>query len=226
MRGWFVTGTDTNVGKTWVSVALMRALREQGHRVLAMKPVASGCRATPDGLRSDDALLLQEAASERLPYERVNPYAFEPPIAPHVAARQASITIELARIGAEAHALGAECDFLIVEGVGGWRVPLNRTQGVSDMAARLRLPVILVVGMRLGCINHALLTAESIQHSGLPLAGWVANMVEPEMEAVAEVVRELTLLLPAPFLGLMPHMHGRKPGQGAPALDLAPLLRL
>jgi dethiobiotin synthetase len=224
MRGWFVTGTDTGVGKTWVSVSLMHALREQGHRVLAMKPVASGCAKTEEGLRSGDALMLQEAASSSLPYERLNPYAFEAAIAPHIAARHAGVSIDMGRLAREARALGTECDYLVVEGVGGWYVPLSGQEKVSDLAVRIGLPVVLVVGMRLGCINHALLTAESIEHSGLKLAGWVANLVDPHMEAVAENVRDLSLRLRAPLLGLLPYMHGHHPRQAVHAMDLGPLL--
>ena len=203
----------------------MHALREEGKRVLAMKPVASGCDATAEGLRSQDALLLQAAASDPMPYEEINPYAFAPAIAPHLAAQSAGTEIDFERIAAQAEALGGKCDHLLVEGVGGWRVPLGAHQTVAELAARLGLPVILVVGLRLGCINHALLTAEGIERAGLPLAGWVANLVDPQMEAVIENVRELALRLPAPLLGIIPHLKGRHPRIATHVLDLSPLLR-
>lgn len=223
MTGWFVTGTDTGVGKTCVSVALMHALRARGKRVLGMKPVASGCTATSAGLRNGDAEQLLQAASFPVPYAQVNPYAFEPAVAPHIAAHRAGVRLDLEHIAATARALAAQADCLVVEGVGGWRVPLAGTMGVNDLAARLGLPVILVVGLRLGCINHALLTVESIEHSGLPLAGWVANLVDPQMEMVTENVQDLSVRLPAPLLGVIPYLHGHAPQQAAPALNLDPL---
>lgn len=224
MNGWFITGTDTGVGKTCVSVALMHALRARGKRVLGMKPVAAGCTATPEGLRNEDAEQLRQAASFLVPYEQVNPYAFERAVAPHIAAQRMGVSLDLDYIAATASALAAQADCLVVEGVGGWRVPLTGPLGVNDMAVRLGLPVILVVGLRLGCINHALLTAESIERSGLPLAGWVANLIEPEMEMVAENIRELSVRLPAPLLGLVPYLYGHPPEQAAPAFNLEPLL--
>ncbi len=225
MNGWFVTGTDTGIGKTFVSVALMHALRARGLTVLGMKPVAAGCRATADGLHNDDALMLQEAGSLPLDYAEVNPYAFEPPIAPHIAARQAGISVDVAAIADRVDALGTRADCVVVEGVGGWRVPLSERADVAALAAALGLPVILVVGLRLGCLNHALLTAESIERSGVELAGWVANLVDPHMVSVAENVQDLMLRLAAPLLGVMPHMHGRPPRLAAPALNIESLLQ-
>lgn len=225
MRGWFVTGTDTGVGKSWVSVALIRALRELGHTVGAMKPVAAGCVETAEGPRSRDALLLHSAASFPARYQQVNPYPLVSAIAPHLAARAAGLRIDIDLIAEEAEGLAAPADFLVVEGVGGWLVPLGPDLTVADMAARLRLPVILVVGLRLGCINHALLTAESILRSGLPLAGWVANLIDPKMEAVTENIREIGLRLPAPMIGLLPYLHGRHPRTAAHSLNVEPLLK-
>ncbi|MCW8828653.1 MAG: dethiobiotin synthase, partial [Gammaproteobacteria bacterium] len=180
-RGFFITGTDTEVGKTWCSLGLIARLRQQGHTVVAMKPVASGCAPTAAGLRNDDALKLQAQASVALAYETINPYAFEPAIAPHIAAELAGQRIELSTIVTSYRRLAAEAEISVVEGVGGWRVPLNDAQTVADLAGAIGLPVILVVGLRLGCINHALLTAESIRASGCTLAGWIANSVEPRM---------------------------------------------
>jgi dethiobiotin synthetase len=188
-----------------------------------MKPVASGCAPTAEGLRNDDALLLQAAASQPVAYERINRYAFEPAIAPHLAAARAQVTIALELIARDAEALAAGCDCVVVEGVGGWLVPLGPEQTVGDLARCLGLPVIMVVGMRLGCINHALLTAAAIEASGLPLAGWVANLIDPKMEAVADNARELALRLRAPLLGIVPHMHGHPPSQVAGILDISSL---
>lgn len=201
----FVTGTDTGCGKTFVSTALIHALRARGERVLAMKPVASGCESTPDGLRNADALALQAAASLQLPYERVNPFAFAPPIAPHIAAGQAGVRISLDAIIGSARQLAAQCDVLVVEGVGGWRAPLTDTEDVADLALRLRAGVVLVVGLRLGCINHALLTAAAIGAGGARLAGWVGNRLDPGMEHPEENLATLGARLSVPSLGYLPH---------------------
>lgn len=188
-QGLFITGTDTGVGKTRVSIALIESLKAHGQRVTAMKPVASGAQHTPAGLRNEDAEQLQRAASIAVPYEWVNPYCFAPAIAPHLAARAAGRSIELSRIIDAHDALTAQADWVIVEGVGGWKVPLGKQSTTVDLAAALGWPILLVVGLRLGCLNHALLTAEAIASSGLPFAGWVANYVDPhcsEADALAE----------------------------------------
>lgn len=180
-RGWFVTGTDTGVGKTTVAECLIAALNRAERRVAGMKPVASGCAPAGSGLRSDDALRLQAASSIALDYADVNPYAFEPAVAPHLAARAAAVDIDIEAVGRAYRRLGAQVDWIVVEGVGGWRVPIGAALTMADVARRLDLPVILVVGIRLGCLNHALLTAEAIARDGLSLAGWVANRVEGAM---------------------------------------------
>ena len=177
----FVTGTDTACGKTAVSLGLMWALQQRGLRALGMKPVASGSRVTAEGLRNDDALRLQAQGSWPLPYAAVNPYPFEPPIAPHIAAQQAGLEIELARLRRAYRELAAAADAVIVEGVGGWHVPLGPATAIADLVRELDLPVLLVVGLRLGCLNHALLSVESILGSAVPLAGWVATQVERDM---------------------------------------------
>jgi dethiobiotin synthetase len=223
MRGCFVTGTDTGVGKTWVSAGLIRALQARGRTTLGMKPVASGCEATAEGLRNEDAVALRAVGSRTVPYELVNPYAFAPPIAPHLAAEQADIEIALARISACFAELSAQSDFVVVEGVGGWMVPLNEREDVADLAAALELPVVLVVGVRLGCLNHALLSAEAIARRGLPLAGWVANLIEPETAFVEENVRTLEARLDAPLLGRIPFADELDPDAVAAALDVEPL---
>lgn len=198
-----MTGTDTEVGKTWVSQGLMALLAQSGERVLGMKPVASGCVMTGQGLRSDDALMLQRQATESVAYEWVNPYAFAPPIAPKAAAAQALVQISPQRIMACFNKLSATADWLVVEGVGGWRVPLNGDYDVAAMARQFNLPVVLVVAIRLGCINHARLTAESIVASGCKLGGWVGNCIQDE-QIEQDVVDELISQLQFPCLGIIP----------------------
>ena len=208
-RGIFVTGTDTGVGKTWVSTGLMAALQQRGLAVLGMKPVASGCEQTPAGLRNEDALLLQRQGSHPIDYQLLNPYAFAPPIAPHVAAAQAGTRIDLARLETNYKILSTQADVVVVEGAGGWLVPLNERDPMADLAARLELEVMLVVGLRLGCINHALLSVESIVRRGVPLAGWVANTLEPAMPVLAENLAALRAHIEAPLLGVVPHLAHR-----------------
>lgn len=205
MTSLFVTGTDTEVGKSWISHGLIRLLARSGKQVVGMKPVASGCRLTRDGLRSDDALLLQQAATRTPDYELVNPYAFEPPVAPEYAATQAGVTIDPAHILRCYRALDSVADAVVVEGVGGWRVPLAGGYDVAAMAAQLALPVLLVVNVRLGCLNHARLSAESIQASGLELIGWVANSPDA-VEVERATVSALERALPAPCLGVVPRL--------------------
>lgn len=202
--GLFVTGTDTGVGKTVVSLALMALLQGKGYTVAAMKPVASGCTRDRGRLVNDDACRLRLQADLALPYDDVNPYAFEPAIAPHLAAAEVARCIDLEVI-AEAHSrLAARADCTLVEGVGGWLVPLNAHQTVADLALRLGLPVVLVVGIRLGCLNHALLSARSIDAHGTPLAGWVANHLAPDTQRAAENVDSLRARIEAPLLGELP----------------------
>lgn len=205
--GWFITGTDTAVGKTLVAAGLVRALSGAGLRVGAMKPVASGCLATPDGLRNADAEMLRDECAVPFPYDQVNPYAFAPPIAPHLAAAEAGVAIDLQTILAAYRAIASRSEAVVVEGVGGWQVPLAGSLGVAELALALGLPVVLVVGLRLGCLNHALLTAESIARRGLPLAGWVANATDPECERVEGLVATLNERLAAPLLAQLPFLQ-------------------
>jgi len=200
IRGFFVTGTDTGVGKTCVSLGLMRALEAQGHTVVGMKPVASGCRAAANGLENDDALRLQGCSSLRVKYAQVNPYAFESAIAPHLAARINGVSIQIPVIRNSFRDLSEGADFVIVEGVAGWLVPINAEQTMQDVAIDLGLPVVLVVAIRLGCLNHALLTVDAIRKSGLRLAGWVANRIDPHCEHPDELVAALDERLPAALL--------------------------
>lgn len=199
----FITGTDTGVGKTTVACALIRLAREQGIRVCGWKPVATGCARGPKGLRNADTLALQKAAGTREPYERLNPYAFEPAIAPHLAAQAAGREIrvrELDRVHAE---LASDYELIVVEGAGGWMVPLNETWTLASWVAEHEWPVLLVVGMRLGCLNHALLTAESIRRR-VPFAGWVANVLPPAMPALNENIESLKQRLSARYWGVLP----------------------
>lgn len=199
--GYFITGTDTNAGKTAVSLCLMKHFKAGGKTVVCMKPVSAGCVATSDGLRNDDAILLMNESSIELPYEEVNPYAFEPPVAPHIAAQQSNTVIKLQTIKNYYTTIAAKADVVVVEGAGGWLVPVNASETMADVAAALKLPVILVVGVRLGCLNHALLTASSIIESGLPFAGWFANHVDKNMLQQEENIESLKERIQAPFLG-------------------------
>ncbi|HEY5994305.1 MAG TPA: dethiobiotin synthase [Gallionellaceae bacterium] len=218
---YFVTGTDTGVGKTLVSCALLHALAAQGRRVAGFKPVAAGCEA--DG-RNEDAVALLAASSMTLSYRQVNPYCFQPAIAPHIAAAQAGERIEIAHILAAYRELAAKADVVVVEGAGGFRVPLNEEQDSADLARELNLPVILVVGVRLGCLNHALLTAEAIAARGLVLVGWVANVLDAQMHALQDNVAALRERMDAPLLGTVPRMAQPDARQAARQLDLC-LLR-
>lgn len=201
-RTLFVTGTDTGVGKTRIAAALIRLLVEEGVRTVGMKPVAAG--AGP-GQLNEDVVALRAAGNVDAPLADINPYAFGAAIAPHIAAQQAGVAIDLETIAA-AHARLAACaDVVVVEGAGGWRVPLSDTTEMADLAARLGGAVVLVVGLRLGCLNHALLTAEAVRRRGLPWAGWVANRIDPHMASADENLASLQRRLPGPCLGVVPY---------------------
>lgn len=220
MKGFFITGTDTEVGKTRCTLGLMAALQQQGRSVVAMKPVASGCAGTPEGLRNEDALLLQAQGSLQLDYSLINPYPFAPAIAPHLAAAQSGVTIRLETIVDSFMQLQGLAEVILVEGVGGWRVPLNEEESVATLAVALGLPVLLVVGVRLGCINHALLSAESIRAAGLELAGWIANSVTPGMEAPQQNIQAIEQRIGAPLLGHIPYLADLRAESFAAALSL------
>ena len=208
-RGYFVTGTDTGVGKTLVSAALLHAFARRGLRAVGMKPVAAGCEWRDGVAYWDDVEQLRATGNVDAAQALVNPYRFEAAIAPHIAAAQAGVTIRLDVIAKAYVALEAQSDVVIVEGAGGFRVPLNDHQDMAALASQLSLPVILVVGMRLGCINHALLSAEAIHHSGLPLAGWVANRIDPALEQFDALLEFLQQALNAPLLGVVPWLEKR-----------------
>ena len=205
---FFIAGTDTDAGKTLIATGLLAAANQRGLRTVAMKPVAAGCEETEQGLRNGDALELLEAMSEQLPYERVNPVALQAAIAPHIAAQQEGRRLLVSQlVGYCRGVMMQPADLLLIEGAGGWRVPLNRNETLAGLVRELQLPVILVVGMKLGCINHALLTAEAIARDGLSLAGWVANCRDPDMVVFEENLATLRDLIHAPCLGVVPHLE-------------------
>ncbi len=224
-KTYFVTGTDTDAGKTVVTCGLLAAARALGLATLALKPVAAGCQRTSEGLRNDDALNLMQAMTLSLPYEQVNPLALEPAIAPHIAASDVGMCITLNRLAGYCRgALLTKNDLAFIEGAGGWRVPLNNREMLSALAKELNTPAILVVGMKLGCLNHALLTAEAILRDGVKLAGWVANLTTAELPArFEENFHTLKNLLPAPCLGSVPFMTNLNPTTVAEHLDIRPL---
>ena len=221
--GFFVTGTDTGVGKTLVSCALIHRFTALGKSVIGMKPVAAGGERGAEGLINDDVRLLRAASNVNAALTLVNPYCFEPPIAPHIAATQVGAVIEIDRITQAYQQLAALAEVVIVEGVGGYCVPLNDTQDTATLAQRLGLPVIMVVGLRLGCLNHALLTARSIAADGLTLAGWVANRIDPAMVAADDNIRALSQRITAPLLGEIEFAATPDPRRIAASFDVSPL---
>lgn len=226
MPAYFVTGTDTDAGKTLASAGLLARARREGLTTLGLKPIASGSEATSDGLRNADALALQVESVPAVDYTTINPYAFAPAIAPHLAARRAGVEVRLADLtGWLRPLLALERDLTLVEGAGGWRVPLNDDEDLAELALAMELPVILVVGLRLGCLSHARLTAEAITASGLRLAGWIGSLVEPGLsfDAAADDalyqdnLATLARTLPAPCLGVIPRLAADAPAAMAAA---------
>ena len=206
-QAFFITGTDTDAGKTSIAAGLLCAAKQQQRSTLAMKPVASGCEMTAQGLRNSDALALMAQSTVHLSYSQINPYAFAPAIAPHIAAQEAGVELSVADLYRAAQVvLQQQADFTLIEGAGGWRVPISATEFLSDFAIALQLPVILVVGVKLGCINHALLTAQGILNDGLELAGWVANVIDLNCGRLAENLATLQQLMPAPCLAEVPYL--------------------
>ncbi|MBX9870360.1 MAG: dethiobiotin synthase [Burkholderiaceae bacterium] len=216
----FVTGTDTEIGKTLISGALLHALGQAGVRAAGMKPVAAGAEERDGVLRNEDVDFLYDAAPLKLPRELTTPYLFRTPAAPHIAAALECQPIEPRHIVAAYEQVRAQAEAVVVEGVGGWRVPLTNSYDTSDLARQLGLPVILVVGLRLGCINHALLTAEAIAARGLRLAGWVANTVDPAMGHADGNVEAIAARLNAPLLGRVPRLDQPSAAAAAACLDL------
>ncbi len=226
MRGFFITGTDTGVGKTMVSAGLLHLLSATGLRAVGMKPVASGAVSTPAGLRNADAEALQTASGILSSYADVNPFVFAPAVAPHLAAVEAGVQMDLATILSAYERLCRGNDAVVVEGVGGWQVRLSDDLQLPDLARRLDLPVILVVGLRLGCLNHAQLSARVIREDGLRLAGWVANSVTADFERRAGNLATLKRSLPAPLLGEIPWREGLTPELAAKCLDAKRILEM
>lgn len=204
-QAFFITGTDTGVGKTYVACKLIHDFVAQGHKVVGMKPVAAGCEFVDGEWVNEDVLRLTQASNVKAPRELINPYSFTAPIAPHIAAEQAGVEIEIAVIKQAFDKLAAMADIVIVEGAGGFLVPLNHRQSMADLAAALDIPVILAVGMKLGCINHALLTLEAIKARQLYLHGWIANQIEPGMAVYDENIAAITQKMGANCLANYPY---------------------
>jgi dethiobiotin synthetase len=208
-RALFVTGTDTGVGKTVVACALVRAFVARGERVAVMKPIASGAERTPQGLRNADALALLAAANVPLAYPQVNPYCFEPAISPHIAAEDVRIRIDTSTILASFGQLQQISERVVIEGAGGWLAPINERESMADLACALNARAVMVVGLRLGCLNHAQLTRSSIDAAGVPFAGWIANRMQPAMEREAENLATLERRLGQPPLSIVPFIPER-----------------
>lgn len=219
-RAWFVTGTDTEIGKTFATCALLHSARARGWRAVGMKPVAAGAEVLDDVLANDDAVRLRAAGSVDPGLALLNPYCLKSPVAPHIAAAEEGVTISSRHILDSFARLSEQADCVFVEGVGGFRVPLDDTYDTADLACDFGLPVILVVGMRLGCINHALLTVEAIRARGLTLAGWVANQVAPDMLRPNENLEALRSRIGAPLLGVLPHVASGDAAEAAQYLSL------
>ncbi len=190
-KGFFITGTDTEIGKTLITTSLMRVSVNQGAKVAGMKPIASGCEKTDQGLRNDDAIKIMSEASVDFDYETINPYAFEPSVSPHFAAEQSDEVIEFKKIIKNYKIINHQSEQVFVEGVGGWEVPLGKELRISDLAKEMNLPIILVIGLRLGCINHALLTIKSIRDKGLRLVACIATQIDPDYKFCEETITTL-----------------------------------
>jgi dethiobiotin synthetase len=218
-KAFFITGTDTNVGKTLIAAGLLIAAKNKGLTTAALKPVAAGCEKTEEGLRNADALLLQSVITQPLGYDQINPYALEAAIAPHIAAQQEKRSLSVDRLSGFCRGVLGSADFTLLEGAGGWRVPINPRETLADLAKNLQLPVIMVVGIRLGCINHALLTFEAIVRDGVPVVGWVANCVDADMPVLQENIDSLRARLPVPCLGVVPFLVEQSPSLVATYFD-------
>ena len=225
-QGIFITGTDTGTGKTVVAAGLVRLMARQGRRVIGLKPIASGAERTPQGLRNADALALSAASSIEVPYPVTNPYCFEPPVAPHLAAAEADVELRVGELVRWYRQASAGAEVAVVEGAGGWRVPLHPDGFLSDLPEALGLGVILVVGLRLGCLNHARLTLEAIERTGrCPFVGWVGNRIDPGFERLDANLATLARLLGGPPLAILPPLETPHPGAVASALGCSERLR-
>jgi len=203
-QGFFITGTDTGVGKTWATVALIHYFKTQGETVVGMKPIASGCEKIKGILKNEDALLLQQHSSIKLDYQQINSYSFLEPVSPHLAAYDNEVNLD--KINHDLQYLKSQADIVLVEGVGGWLVPLNKQgDNVETLAKKIQLPVIIVVGIRLGCINHALLTYQTIKASGVKCVGWLAMNIDPNMLKINENINTIQQAVDIPLLGILPY---------------------
>lgn len=222
MKAIFITGTDTDVGKTFVSSLLLQRLNQSGYKTFAIKPIASGCHYNNHVLENQDALILQEQASLKLDYDVVNPIAYDDPIAPHIAAEKNGqmLSGDLLR-KTLLSSIQPNVDINLIEGVGGWAVPLNSNELLSDVVCSLNIPVILVVGMKLGCLNHAILTYQHCMQMNVPFLGWVANCVALDMRALEDNIKTLKTWIKAPCLGVVPYQCNN-----SDVLDIEPILRL
>ncbi len=217
----FITGTDTDVGKTVVACGFLAAANQQGLRTAAIKPVAAGCELTEQGMTNSDALQLQAAASHQLSYQQINPIALEPAIAPHIAAAEAGVRLSASRLVGYCRGVSLmPVDLVLIEGAGGWRVPINSRETLADVARELNCAVIVVVAMRLGCLNHALLTMEAIRRDGLQIAGWVANILDEHMPRLEQNIDTLKQCINEPCLGTVPRLDDLSPQRVAEFLSV------
>ena len=217
----FVTGTDTDIGKTLIATGLLEAANKQGKRTAAIKPVAAGCSDTGEGPQNEDALMLQAAASTELSYQQVNPVALDEPMAPHIAAKEQGKQLSANRLTGFCRGITLlPVDLVVIEGAGGWRVPLNNRESMAEIPKQLNAEVVLVVGLKLGCINHALLTAQAIRSDGLKIAGWVANTIDEDMLRLDENIDTLKQLIDEPCLGVIPRLAEKSPQQVATFLTV------
>ncbi|CAM2832036.1 MULTISPECIES: dethiobiotin synthase [Vibrio] len=220
----FIAGTDTDVGKTVASKAILQAIANKGFTTIGYKPVAAGCERTEQGLRNSDALHLMKVATQEMPYDDVNPYALELPASPHIAAKHENLTIDYKVLSDKLAYLKTKADTVLIEGAGGWRVPVSDTDCLSSWVKQEKLPVVLVVGVKLGCLSHALLTAESIEADGLTIVGWVANRINPGTEHYAEIIEVLESRIRAPKLGEIPYIPSAKRTELGKYINLEPLM--
>ena len=217
----FITGTDTDIGKTLIATGLLEAANKQGKRTAAIKPVAAGCSNTGEGPQNEDALMLQAAASTELSYQQVNPVALDEPMAPHIAAKEQGKQLSANRLTGFCRGITLlPVDLVVIEGAGGWRVPLNNRESMAEIPKQLNAEVVLVVGLKLGCINHALLTAQAIRSDGLKIAGWVANTIDEDMLRLDENIDTLKQLIDEPCLGVIPRLAEKSPQQVATFLTV------
>ncbi|MGF1910635.1 dethiobiotin synthase [Vibrio kasasachensis] len=221
---FFIAGTDTDVGKTVASKAILNALAEKGLKTIGYKPVASDSEKTQQGMRNSDALYLQEAATVEVDYDDVNPYALELAASPHIAAKRENVVIDYDVLSDKLAQHKQNSDIVLVEGAGGWRVPVSDSDCLSTWVQREQLPVVLVVGIKLGCLSHALLTLDAIKADGLQLAGWVANRINPGTEHYAEIIAMLEQKIDAPKIGEIPYVPSVKRKELAKYIDVTPLV--